>query len=383
MSYRIAYQGEAGAYSEQALALLRGDAVAVPCASFAELFAAISEGLAQEIFAPVENTLAGAVTDSVDLAMRSGLHIRGEAVMRIRHQLIGVPGSKLADIEVARSHPVALRQCRKFLAAHPRMRPTPAPDTAGSVRELMESGDTHAAAIASARAAELYGAAILAADIEDAEHNYTRFLLLGAQSAPPSGSDKGTALLSGDGSMLPRVCHLADSVGVTVVNVVSRPAAEEPWRYHLWMDFVGEPGAIAELEVAISRSSADARWLGSYGNALPKLISSSLGEQAESIGSLRREIDGTDRGLVRLLNQRAMRAQRIGRLKEASGLPIYEPQREKTIFENVSQCNAGPLPSSELHRIFERIIDVMRSIQRSGALPHNHFESQAGKQVKP
>ncbi len=183
---RIAYQGEPGAFSEEAVLTL-GAVVPVPCASFAELFSAIAEKRADRILAPVENTTAGPVTEACNLLAHSGLFIIQEVTLPIRLQLIGLPGATCAGIRRVRSHPVALAQCRRYLSRHPEIRAEPAADTAGSVREMFEMQDVSVAAIASERAAAIYGGIILDRDIHDNVKNCTRFLLLASE--PAAGTD--------------------------------------------------------------------------------------------------------------------------------------------------------------------------------------------------
>ena len=177
---RIAYQGEPGAFSEEAIQRL-GPAIPISCSSFPELFSAIANGRADLILAPVENTIAGPVTQSCELLARTNLRRVTEVLLPIRLHLIGLPGAVLDNIRTVRSHPVALAQCRRYLSTHPNVIAEAASDTAGSVREMFELGDRSVAAIASERAAALYGGVILDRDIHDNPENFTKFLLLSAE----------------------------------------------------------------------------------------------------------------------------------------------------------------------------------------------------------
>jgi prephenate dehydratase len=180
---RVAFQGERGAFSEEAaIKLLGADIELVPRPTFVELFGSIDEGLADYALAPVENSLAGGVTPCLDLLNKSSLQICGEVTIHIAQNLIGCPGTSLTEIESVASHPVALAQCKQFFVDHPNLKPVVADDTAGSVAHVMASGDRTLAAIASKRAAEIYGASIIQQDIQDNEQNYTRFLLLSLNS---------------------------------------------------------------------------------------------------------------------------------------------------------------------------------------------------------
>ena len=177
MSNVIVFQGEVGAYSHLACRDFYPDMNPRPCPSFAQAFNAVSAGEASLAMIPVENTVAGRVSDIYHLLPEGGLFIIGEKYLPIRHQLLGVKGAKLEDIKVARSHPMALGQVRKRLAAEG-IDPLVDTDTAGAARAVSELGDKSIAAVASVVAGETYGLDILAENIEDAAHNTTRFLIL-------------------------------------------------------------------------------------------------------------------------------------------------------------------------------------------------------------
>lgn len=177
---RIAYQGEPGAFSEEAIQQL-GPAIPIPCSSFGDLFSAIADGRADRVVAPVENTIAGPIIQSCELLARTKLQCVTEIRLAIRLHLIGLPGASLADIRKVRSHPVALAQCERYFSEHANLGREAAADTAGSVREMFELGDRSVGAIASERAAALYGGVILARDIHDNPENFTKFLVLAAE----------------------------------------------------------------------------------------------------------------------------------------------------------------------------------------------------------
>lgn len=176
---RVAFQGARGAFSEEAaLKLLGPDIELVPQRTFAALFSSIDNAEADYILAPVANTIAGPVQASVDLLQQSSLVPLDEIEIQVTQHLIGCSGATLTDIETVQSHPVALAQCRRFFAEHPRLKPVNADDTAGSVAEVIERGDATCAAIAGRHAAELYGASIIRESIQDQPENFTRFVLL-------------------------------------------------------------------------------------------------------------------------------------------------------------------------------------------------------------
>jgi prephenate dehydratase len=174
---RIAFQGEPGANSHLAIAEVYPDSEALPCATFEDAFAAISSGEADLGMIPIENSVAGRVADIHHLMPDSGLHIVAEHFMPVRHQLLGVKGAALGDIKTVESHVHALGQCRKIIRKLG-IKPVVAADTAGSAHEIAEAGDKTRAAIASRLAAEIYALEILAADVEDEDHNTTRFIVL-------------------------------------------------------------------------------------------------------------------------------------------------------------------------------------------------------------
>ncbi len=177
MSKKIAFQGEPGANSHMACHDNFPDMEALPCAAFEDVFAAVHDGAADLAMIPIENSVAGRVADIHHLLPESGLFIVGERFLRVHHQLMAVKGAELADIKSARSHVMALGQCRDFIREHGHTRVIAA-DTAGAAREVSELGDKSVAAIAPALAAEIYGLEILRHDIEDADHNTTRFLVM-------------------------------------------------------------------------------------------------------------------------------------------------------------------------------------------------------------
>lgn len=177
MSQIIAFQGEEGAYSHLACRDYHPDMTPLPCASFQAAFKTVQSGKAALAMIPVENSLAGRVSDIYHLLPEGGLHIIAEHFLPIHHQLMGVPGAALSDIKIARSHAMALGQVRKQLMKMG-IAPVEDLDTAGAANKVALRGDKSIAAIASSLAAEMYGLEILAEDIEDEPHNTTRFLTL-------------------------------------------------------------------------------------------------------------------------------------------------------------------------------------------------------------
>ncbi|MEJ0060015.1 MAG: prephenate dehydratase [Terricaulis sp.] len=176
MTDRISFQGEPGANSDIACRQAYPALSPLPCPTFEDAFAAVSDGGAKYAMIPIENSVAGRVADVHHLIPESNLYVVGERFLPVRHQLIGLQGASLAGLKQVRSHPQALGQCRKLLREM-KLEAVKTADTAGAAREIAELGDPSVGALASSLAAELHGLQILKADIADAAHNTTRFLV--------------------------------------------------------------------------------------------------------------------------------------------------------------------------------------------------------------
>ena len=176
---RVAFQGERGAFSEEAaLKLLGAEIELVPQPTFAALFDSLQTGVADYLVAPVENSIAGMVQPSVSRIRTSSLVILNELELQIDQHLIGCPGAAFDMIEIVQSHPMALAQCTRFFNRHPRITALAADDTAGSVADIVKHNDPKLAAIAGRHAAEIYGGEIILESIQDHPKNHTRFVLL-------------------------------------------------------------------------------------------------------------------------------------------------------------------------------------------------------------
>src|SRR5690242_17420816 len=267
---RIAFQGERGAFSEEAaIELLGGGIELVPRPTFERLFEAIDQGAADYILAPIENSLAGSVHRSYDLLVESrDLHIIGEVIIPIVHNLIGAKGATFEDLTVVESHPVALAQCELFFGAHPQLKRIATQDTAGSVRDVTASGDKSRAAIASKRAAQTYGGVILREHLEDNRENYTRFLLLSNNGAALGSANKLSLVFELDhrpGALL-RALEPFARRGINLMKIESRPVHGKPWQYRFYLDLQAareQPDATAALE-ELQSEVVGLRILGSY-----------------------------------------------------------------------------------------------------------------------
>ncbi len=237
---KVAIQGEPGSFSHEAAGKLAPGAEILPCALSVEVFAALDSRAADAAAIPIENSLAGSVAEHFDLLLEHDVRVTAEALVRIRHNLIAVIGVKTEEIERVYSHPVALAQCRRYLAAHPKMKAFAAYDTAGSVKQIVESGDRRAAAIASAAAARCYGAQILEAGIEDNAENYTRFFLVrrAAEAGESGEASKISVAFSVEnrpGSLAAVLNELA-AMGTNLTKIESRPVHGKPWEYIFYVD---------------------------------------------------------------------------------------------------------------------------------------------------
>jgi prephenate dehydratase len=266
-----AFQGERGAFSEEAARQLLGASVEVlPCETFEDVFAAVKDGRAKAAVVPIENSLAGSVLRNYELLAGADLTITAEAYVRIALNVIGHRGAKLEDIRRVSSHPVALAQCHRFLGSH-RFEVTPSYDTAGSVKNVIEHGAREEAAIAGATAAEIYGGEILARGVEDHHHNYTRFLLLEPAGRAAAESDRAfkTTILfrtpNRPGALFRALAAFALR-DVNLSKIESRPIEGRPWEYSFYVDLAGrssEPNVHRGIE-HLREMCESVRVLGSY-----------------------------------------------------------------------------------------------------------------------
>ena len=239
---RVAFQGEPGAYSEAALLeYFHDQAEAIGLSRFEDVFEAVEKGDCRYGFIPIENSLAGSIHRNYDLLREHNLHIIGETTLRIRHCLIAVPGARLDQIRLVNSHPQALDQCRGYLGRLKNVTIEPVYDTAGAVKQLSETRNPAAAAVASRRAAELYGMQILEEGIEDDAANYTRFLILSTHAIDP-GADAKTSivvsLVNQPGSLFKALSVFALR-DIDLTKLESRPLVGQPGEYLFYIDFAG------------------------------------------------------------------------------------------------------------------------------------------------
>jgi prephenate dehydratase len=271
---RIAIQGELGSFSHEAALKMEPQATIVTCALSAEVFRRVENAEVCAAVIPIENSLAGSVVEHFDLLFQSDVQIERESLLRIRHNLIGVPGSKVEDIRQVLSHPIALAQCRRFFDEHARMTPTPFYDTAGSVKHITGLGDKGTGAIASEQAALAYGGEVLAAGIEDNPANFTRFFLIrsGAKVQPVPDADKVSiafTVANRPGTLVAALQVFAEH-DTNLCKVESRPVQGQPWQYIFYVDYqVSDPAATSAALHELRRKCILVKELGHYPSAQP------------------------------------------------------------------------------------------------------------------
>jgi len=271
MVLRVAFQGEIGAYSEDAVYPFFGPSVEVkPCKNLSDVFERVEAGEAEYGVVPVENSIEGSVNQTYDLFLEHNLKVRGEIVLKIVHCLITNPKTELDSIEVVYSHPQALAQCRGFLEKLG-CEVIPTYDTAGSVKMMKEKGLLSAGAIASERAAEIYGMKVLTKGIADNPNNYTRFFALSKNDSPPTGRDKTSIIFST--KHLPGALYQALEEfalrNINLTKIESRPTKQTPWEYNFYLDFEGHRSEerCQEALKGLGKKSAFIKVLGSYPKA--------------------------------------------------------------------------------------------------------------------
>jgi prephenate dehydratase len=272
----VSFQGEPGAFSEAAIIEhYAPEAVTtVPCETFDQVFEAVTNSQCDYGFLPIENSLAGSIHHNYDLLMRNTLWVVGEHALRVSHCLIGIPGAKLAGIKKVISHPQALAQCEGYLHSLPGVTTEPVYDTAGSVKMVRDLNDPTIAAIASRRAAELYGMEILVKSIEDNPANFTRFLIVARQPVQPAEDAKTSIVFSlrNEPGSLFRAMSVFALRDIDLAKIESRPLVGKPWEYLFYIDFYGsENDPVSARALAhLAEYTINLRVLGSYPCYRPK-----------------------------------------------------------------------------------------------------------------
>ena len=254
---RVAIQGELGSNSHMAARLLAPDADVVAARLSEQALDRLTSGAVDGVVLPIENSLHGSVVDHYDLLLTRPLRMVREKNLRVQHQVIAMPGVSLDQVRRVMSHPVALSQCRRWLAAHPELDAITFYDTAGSVKHLMDEGLRDAAGIAPMLAAEVYGGAVLAENVEDHVENYTRFhLLVGEQdlgrwAEEQAAADKMSLAFAVEhrpGTLVAALDRMARA-GADLTKIESRPVAGKPWEYLFYVDLRFREADVADAVI--------------------------------------------------------------------------------------------------------------------------------------
>ena len=272
---KVGFQGELGAFSQQAILQLLGPkARPTPHARFDQVFAALEKGTVDAAAIPIENTLHGSIHENYDLLLKHDFAITAETSVRIVHNLIAPPGLSFAQVRKVFSHPVAINQCLDFFARHKRIAREPFYDTAGSVKMVMETRPPGGAAIASELAAKTYKARILKRGIEDDRQNYTRFFLLEPSGSKARGNRKGrspwkTSLVFSTRNIPGALFRALSALALRDLNLVkieSRPLRGRPWEYLFYLDLLGrrDDEAVKNAVAHLGEVADFLRVLGSY-----------------------------------------------------------------------------------------------------------------------
>ena len=265
---RIAYQGEPGAYSEAGALRFNAHADPMPCKTFEDVFAIVESGKATHGIVPIENSIGGSIHRNYDLLVQHELPIVGEVQLQVSHCLLAYPGTQLAQIVRVYSHPQGLAQCERFLQELSGVEIVATYDTAGSAKMIQEKAIRDAAAIASARAAEVFGLSILASNIQDFEENITRFLVISRTAAPVDTADKTSIVftLPNKPGALFKALSVFALRDIDLTKLESRPVRGRAWEYLFYAD-ISVPRQdlqCARALVHLAEFARSLRTLGSY-----------------------------------------------------------------------------------------------------------------------
>jgi len=270
---RIAYQGEPGAFSEAASRQVNASAELVPCKSFEDVFATVDSGAADYGVLPIENSIGGSIHRNFDLLLENQLPIVGEVEVPVVHHLLALPGRTIGDVKRVYSHPQALAQCDRFLRTLTGVEIIATYDTAGSAKMIADQQIGDAAAIASARAAEVFGLTMLKSGIQDYDTNTTRFLVVGRKPLSDARADKTTIVftLTNEAGALFKALAAIALRGIDLTKLESRPYPTRKWEYLFYADLAAARDE-APCERALAHLAEFApmvRVLGSYPSSKP------------------------------------------------------------------------------------------------------------------
>ena len=371
---KVAFQGELGAYSDEAARNWFGEGIeTVPCREFRDVAGAVTEGTASFGLLPVENTLAGSVGPALDALLETDLEIVGEVVRPIRHCLLALPGATTEGLQKVMSHPVALAQCLRFFADSPNLEAVAAYDTAGAARLVAEAGDPSVGAIASEAAAERYGLTVLARDLQDRADNSTRFYVV----TPPDRVDTAPALEApktlvvfetGDRpGALVEVLLVFARRGLNLSRLESRPG-RLPWTYRFVAEVTADlrdgMGAAGLEEVRTRTMTVLVRGpFAAAAGILPEDKGAAdvpvpeMEPWEDRLERTRNAINDVDEALILLLSERMRLARRAQSLRKDGGVGGVDPGREARVLRQSGELarDAG-LPEEEVRDVFWRIV---------------------------
>ena len=267
---KVAFQGERGAFSEDAVISFFDEAEFITCRNLRDVFEAVMQCNVEFGVAPAENSQAGSINETYDLLLEYPLNIFGEVNLRVHHYLMALRGSRLEDITIVYSHPHALAQCDKFLKKL-NVELIPAYNTAGAAKKIKEEELYRYAAIANRRTAEIYGLDILAEEIESNPDNYTKFFVICREKAKKSMHSKTSLVFSvknAAGTLYASLGAFA-SRGINLTKLESRPSKNKPWEYVFYVDFEGhiEDKDCREAIIELENNASFVKILGSYPSA--------------------------------------------------------------------------------------------------------------------
>lgn len=272
LALKVAFQGELGAYSEEAAhKFFHRPITTIPMKTLSEVFRLVESKAVDYGIVPIENSLEGSISQVYDLFLNTKVMVCGEVILKINHCLIALPNARREEIRYVYSHPIALAQCQSYIESFG-YEPIFFRDTAGSAKLIKEKSLLDSAAIASRRVAELYGMRIIDEGIQDSPENYTRFFVLSLKDSPPTGSDKTSVVFSTKHvpGALYSVLHEFAVRNVNLTKIESRPRRSKPSDYHFYVDFEGHRKEEAP-KTALKGVKAKARFLrilGSYPRAI-------------------------------------------------------------------------------------------------------------------
>jgi prephenate dehydratase len=270
---RIAYQGEPGAFSEAAARQLDAAADPLPCRAFEDVFVAVEDGAADFGVLPIENSIGGSIHRNFDLLQQNDLPIVAEVEVPVIHHLLALPGTAMEKVRRIYSHPQALAQCERFLRTLSGVEITASYDTAGSAKMIATEQLSDAAAIASARAGEVFGLTPLRSSIQDFEHNVTRFLVIGKRQVSSEPPDKTSIVftLPNDPGALFKALSVFALRGIDLTKLESRPMPGRAWEYLFYVDLAASPDDVpcARALAHLAEFAPMLRILGSYPSCNP------------------------------------------------------------------------------------------------------------------